>query len=220
MPPARRLAPAVPVLIWGVVLLALGAGLGAWISLGHANEPFAIDVWWSDVLSPARVEPWLTLSYAMNFLGGGWFGVFAVPLGGALVLVLVRRRWAALCFLLASAFSAACVQGAKHVFGRARPQDIIVTTDFGSFPSGHVANAATIAVILAIIFPRVWVMVVGALWVVLMAVSRTHLSAHWLSDTAGGALIGAGAAFIVAAAFVVPLVRERGPRHAGSGVPS
>lgn len=210
----------VPVLIWGLVLLALGASLGAWISLGHANEPFAIDVWWSQLLAPARVEPWLTLSYAMNFLGGGWFGVFAVPLGGTLALVLVKRRWAAMTFLLASAFSAACVQGAKHLFGRARPQDIIVTTDFGSFPSGHVANAATIAVVLAIIFPRVWVMVAGGMWVVLMAISRTHLSAHWLSDTAGGALIGAGAAFVVAAAFALPLLRERASRGAAGHVPS
>jgi undecaprenyl-diphosphatase len=33
--------------------------------------------------------------------------------------------------------------------------------------------------------------------------------AHWLSDTVGGALVGSGMALIVAAAFTVPLLRER-----------
>jgi membrane-associated phospholipid phosphatase len=45
--------------------------------------------------------------------------------------------------------------------------------------------------------------------VVLMMWSRTYLHAHWLSDTVGGALIGAGTALLVAAAFAVPMARER-----------
>ena len=140
----------------------------------------------------------------------------------ALATVL-RRPWGAVFVLAASAGSALVVQVIKGMFGRARPEDMIVVSDHGSFPSGHTANAATIAtiaVVLAIIFPRVWVMVAGGMWVVLMAISRTHLSAHWLSDTAGGALIGAGAAFVVAAAFALPLLRERASRGAAGHVPS
>jgi len=71
-----------------------------------------------------------------------------------------------------------------------------------------IANAATIAVALAIIFPRVWVWIVGAAYVLLMAFSRTYLHAHWLSDTIGGAALGAGVSCIVAAAFAVALARE------------
>ncbi|MBN9188854.1 MAG: phosphatase PAP2 family protein, partial [Microbacterium sp.] len=89
-----------------------------------------------------------------------------------------------------------------------RPENIIVISDFGSFPSGHVANAATIAAVAFVLFPRVWTAVAGAAWVVLMAFSRTYLHAHWLSDTLGGALIGCGAALLVAAAFSGPLLRE------------
>jgi membrane-associated phospholipid phosphatase len=59
-----------------------------------------------------------------------------------------------------------------------------------------------------VIFPRVWVAIVGGAWVLLMAFSRTYLHAHWLSDTFGGALIGAGAALLVAAVFAVPMARE------------
>ena len=63
---------------------------------------------------------------------------------------------------LASAASAVVVQLLKQLFGRARPEDILVHSDFGSFPSGHVANAATIAVALGVIFPIVWVWIAGA----------------------------------------------------------
>ena len=98
----------------------------------------------------------------------------------------------------------------KQTVGRARPEDILVTTDVGSYPSGHVANAATIAVALAIIFPRVWVWIVGAAYVMLMAFSRTYLHAHWLSDTIGGAALGAGVSLILAAAFAALWPASRG----------
>jgi undecaprenyl-diphosphatase len=86
---------------------------------------------------------------------------------------------------------------------------MIVTSDFGSFPSGHVANAATIAVALGVIVPRVWVWVLGAVYTVLMAISRTYLGAHWLSDTIGGLLVGAGVALVLWAVFAARLERER-----------
>lgn len=210
-----------PTLIWGVVLLALGAALGAWIAFGRDNAPVQIDLWWAQLLHPSRNDVSLAVSYFMNFVGGGWFAIFVVPLGGALVLLVLRRWWTAAAFVLASAFSAVCVQVAKHVFGRARPQDIIVTSDFGSFPSGHTANAATIAVLLVVLVPRIWTIVVGVAWVALMAYSRTQLGAHWLTDTTGGALLGAGAALVVVAAFAGLIARERGSiAPAGGGAPS
>jgi undecaprenyl-diphosphatase len=70
---------------------------------------------------------------------------------------------------------------------------MIVFSDHGSFPSGHTANAATVATIAVILFPRVWVAVVGGAWVFAMAFSRTQVHAHWLSDTVGGTLVGVGA---------------------------
>jgi membrane-associated phospholipid phosphatase len=53
------------------------------------------------------------------------------------------------------------VQLLKNLFGRARPEDIMTNLDFGSFPSGHVANAAAMAVVLGLLFPGVWVWVAG-----------------------------------------------------------
>jgi membrane-associated phospholipid phosphatase len=208
----RVSASAIMYLVVGAALVVLSCLLGWWI-FSRGEEPLAIDLWWNSALADSGAVVLLWLSHAMNWLGGGWFGVLVVPLGCALALILSRRPWAAAYFLAAEAVSAAGVQVLKHLFGRVRPEEILVITDFGSFPSGHVANAATIAVAAFVVFPRAWVAVVGVVWVLLMAFSRTYLHAHWLSDTVGGALIGAGAALLVAAAFAVPMARERMPRQ-------
>jgi undecaprenyl-diphosphatase len=203
----RRPPAIVGLLVSGLVLVALSCGLGFWI-LTHGDPPFAIDVWWNAAVAELS-SPFVTgFSRVMNWVGGGWFAALAVPIGGAIVLVMLRRPWAAAYFLAAAAVSAGFVQVLKHLFGRVRPEDIIVVSDYGSYPSGHVANAATLAVAVFVIFPRVWVAVVGAVWILLMAFSRTYLHAHWLSDTVGGALLGAGAALLVAALFAVPMTRE------------
>lgn len=195
-------------LIVGGLLTLASVALGWWI-LSRGVDPFPIDEWWNALVAEWWHPALAGFSRVMNWVGGGWVGVLAVPIGGAVGLVLLRRPWAAAYFLAAEAVSAGFVQVLKHTFGRVRPEDILVVSDYGSYPSGHVANAATIAVAAFVIFPRLWVAVVGAAWVVLMAFSRTYLHAHWLSDTVGGALVGAGAALLVAAAFAVPLTRER-----------
>ena len=199
-------------LVAGVVLVTLACLLGWWV-FSRGDQPFAVDVWWNSLTTAWWNPVLLVFSRVMDWLGGGWFGVLAVPIGGAIALILLRRPWSAAFFLAAEAVSAAGVQVLKHLFGRVRPEDILVVTDYGSFPSGHVANATTLAVAAFVIFPRVWVAVVGAVWVLMMAFSRTYLHAHWLSDTLGGALMGAGAALLVAAVFAVPMAREgRMPR--------
>ncbi|MEV7827993.1 phosphatase PAP2 family protein [Microbacterium enclense] len=184
----------------GVVLIALACALGAWVYF-RGPSPFAVDVWWNQLFAAAPSQPVFVFAIVMDTVGGHLTAVLIVPLLGALALFLSRRRWSAVYFLAASVGSALLVQVVKHTFGRARPEDILILSDYGSFPSGHTANAATIAVVAAVLFPHLWVRIVGVAWVVLMAFSRTYLHAHWLSDTVGGALIGAGAAFVLAAAF-------------------
>ena len=108
------------------------------------------------------------------------------------------------------------VQLLKNLFERPRPADMLVTADLGSFPSGHVANAATMAVVVGLIVRRTWVWIVGVVYAVLMMLSRTYLGAHWLSDTVGGLILGAGAAILVWAPFAYVLHRER---HGTAGFP-
>lgn len=204
----------------GAVLVVLACGLGAWV-FARGNDPFAIDAWWNGVLIDSAGNSVLfTFSLVMNRLGGTWVAIYVIPLAAALALILLRRPWAAAYFLAASIVSAAAVQLLKRSFGRARPEDILITSDYGSFPSGHAANAATIAVVAAVLFARAWVVVIGVAWVVLMAFSRTYLHAHWLSDTLGGAMAGAGVALILAAAFSVLIAKDSGGTPRPRAVPA
>ncbi|GAB3584419.1 hypothetical protein GCM10027406_30740 [Leifsonia lichenia] len=197
---------------WPVISASVAVGLvvvlGVIIAL-RPTEPFAIDLEWMGEIVEHRSPIWLGPALFFNYAGGGIIGSVAIPVLIFLLLLAFRRPWGAYFFAVASLLSVAAVQLLKHTVGRARPTEILVQSDTGSFPSGHTANAATMVVVLAIIFPRVWVWVAGAAWAVLMAVSRTYLGAHWLSDTIGGLLLGAAIAVIAWAPFALRLVQER-----------
>lgn len=210
---AQRLGRRAP-FVGGAAAVLAAALLGLVITARSGGLPFEVDEEWAEDLLDLRGPMGDLFAYFMNTLGGGIVGVFVVPIVTAAVLLMLRRPWAALYFVVASVASAGVVQLLKNLFGRARPEDMIVTSDFGSFPSGHVANAATIAVVLGVIVPRVWMWVLGAAYVAVMAVSRTYLGAHWLSDTVGGLLVGAGVALVLWAVFAAPLERERLARMA------
>lgn len=195
-------------LLAGAILLALACALGAWI-FARGNAPFAVDAWWNETLRDAAGPTLLTLSRVLDAVGRAWLSAVAIPVIAAVVLLVRRRPWSAAFVVLAPAASAVVVQVLKLVWGRARPEEVLVTTDVGSFPSGHVTYAAALAAVAVILVRWYPIAVVGGVWVLLMALSRTVLHAHWLTDTLGGALTGAATALLIAAAFARPLARER-----------
>lgn len=203
-PPSRR-----AYVLAGVVALTLTVALGALVAV---RERVGLDESWMTTVLSWRDPLGESLSRVFDFLGGGWFAIFAVPLGVAAAFVLARRPWHALSFLLASAVSAGICQVLKAAFGRARPEQILLPLDNGSFPSGHATNAAVIAVLLGLLFRRAWVWVLGMLYLVVMAFTRTYLGAHWVTDTVGGALLGAGVALLVWCLLLPKLRQEPSPR--------
>lgn len=182
-----------------LLIAALLLGVLVVVLPGEATNGF--DVAWNRLMAEVR-QPWmLTLALVLNRIGGGWMAILLVP-GLIVVVLLLMRRWQAAVYTAAAFLvSAALVQLIKEIFGRARPDDMLVASDFGSFPSGHTANAATIAVVLWLVFPRRGVAIIGVIWTVAMALSRTVLSVHWITDTGGGMLVGTSAALLVGAAF-------------------
>ena len=216
-PTARRVSRRWPFISGGV---AVGVALLLGLIVSLRSGPYEFDAEWLEEVVEHRSPLWDVPALLMSFLGGGWFGVFLVPIGVAVALLIARKPWSAFYFVLASALSAGVVQLLKSLFARARPQEILVAADFGSFPSGHVANAATISVALAIMLQRRWVWFAGAAWTVLMILSRTYLGAHWLSDTVGGLLLGGAVAVLVWAPFALRLQKEWSPPAAPDSVSS
>lgn len=200
-------------IISALAAVLLAVALGAVVLLREQGRPFGFDAEWMEEIVEHRAPFWEAPSLVMNFLGGGFFATLVVPILTIIALALWRRRWAVLYYAIATALSAGLVQLLKGIIGRPRPEDILVTADFGSFPSGHSANAATIAVTLGIIFARTWVWIAGAVYTVLMMLSRTYLGAHWISDTIGGLLLGAAVGVIVWAPFAYKLHAENRERH-------
>ena len=203
---ARRVHHRWP-LITGLGALALGILLGLALAL-RGNGALELDAEWMEEVLEHRSALWDVPAFVMNVVGGTLFTTLATT---ALVIALAvaKRGWTALYVAVAMILTNIVVQLLKAVLSRARPEEILVSIESGSFPSGHVANAAALAAVLAIITWRWWVVVAGAAYVVLMALSRTYLGAHWVSDTVGGLLIGAGIAVIVWAPLVERVLSER-----------
>ena len=83
----------------------------------------------------------------------------------------------------------------KELVGRERPRKDLGSTSFGngqSFPSGEVTQAFAIASVVSAHSQRKWVK--GLAWTLAGATAwqRMEMDAHWASDVAAGALLGAG----------------------------
>ncbi len=197
----------------GVGALLLVVLLAAVIFYREVNKPFGFEVEWMGELVEARAPVWTIPALVFNWVGGGISSIVFVPLTIIGGLLIWRRPWAALYYAIAAATSVTLVLIIKNLVGRPRPTQILVAPDYGSFPSGHSANAALIATTLGIVFWRVWIWVTGAVYTILMMLSRTYLGAHWISDTVGGMLVGVGVAVIIWAPFALRLYRERRLPH-------
>ena len=147
-----------------------------------------------------------------------WKGVFLIALSLALVCFRKTRR-AGLCALFALGLGALLTNLLlKPCVARPRPYDFDMTlrqwwefagasaeSDY-SFPSGHMTAACAFATGFILTKGKKW-LPAGALYALLIGVSRNYLMVHYPTDVLGGLVVGVAAGVI--AFFVVRAVYRR-----------
>lgn len=194
-------------LVAALVLLGISGALGV---LANEYAIFDGDVTvnrWARELGPSfRFVAW-----PLNELDL----LFAVVLTIAASVLLIRRGDAeALGVALAVTAMRPLVSVVKQTVDRPRPQGDFPVLDIvgdPSFPSGHVAGAATVLGIWLIFAHRLvppvwdpWVRIGSVAGIVLMALARMWAGVHWFSDTYG-AVVWVAALFALALAARRPL---------------
>jgi undecaprenyl-diphosphatase len=183
------------ILILWITLLGFGALFVLWwgdvegVRLTH-NAPWVIAH--SDAIR--YLTDWGTYPFYFLFLGILFIGWYKSQLE---LKILTAGYWFA---QLLGAMT--IVRVLKMSLGRARPGvcDIACSdgtwigstwnSAFHSFPSGHMADAMISAIFTALLFKRVWAVVLIFAWAVTMGLTRVALAVHYPSDVLAGALIG------------------------------
>jgi membrane-associated phospholipid phosphatase len=193
----RLLLSGAAISLIGYTVLALLAAEHVLIALDYGTRTWVAVLRYEFLNLPMRV---------LTSLGDG-VGLVPLVAVGFLLLWRVSRPWAvALPFLMAGAGALQYV--AKWAANRQRPDD----TPWG-FPSGHVLSLVVFFGLIVWLIAtasrrrRVWRIVaasVCALAVASVAFSRLYLDKHWLSDVAGGLMVGM--AYLLLAIWVVEVV--------------
>jgi len=159
-----------------------------------------IDDWFRQRMLDLHWQPAVVVFEGISLLGAT---VISWSLRVAAVLVmLIRHRYLQLAaFAGAVVTSELCIGTLKGLVARPRPPGSLVSASQASYPSGHAIAITVTAVglVVALLPPgrRRLRWEIGATVICFFAaLSRTYLSAHWLTDVIGGALIGGGLALL------------------------
>lgn len=183
----------------GLAFVALGVVLCVVIGLDPADPVVqGVDDGFLRWVVDHRTSRWTDAAELISALGAP---TVTVPLRLAVTAGLVwHRRWLQVgAWVGAIVSSELCIGPLKALLDRPRPPAPLIETNSASFPSGHAIAASVTAIgLVVVLHPPVrkrarWTLV-AALVAIAVALSRTVLSAHWLTDVIGGALLGVGLA--------------------------
>lgn len=152
----------------------------------------AFDARWSQRLRMAQSEKvWFQLAAFLAHSGDSWFW----GIGALIIWLSTQGEWRAKAALIAAGIVglAVVVMVIKFTVRRRRPPGewgaIYRNTDPHSFPSGHAARAAMLAV-MAIGLGPAWFGWIVAIWAPLVSLARVATGMHYLSDVLAGIIIG------------------------------
>lgn len=181
--------------------------LAGFVNSAAGGGPFGFDQGWHDLLAVHRSGVLEAGAKALNLVGGTLVMTVITAIV-AMALAVGRQFRAAVSIATAVAAASGLSTLIKVTVDRPRPVDGIVAAATDSFPSGHTTTAAALTIAILIAFPRSWAWALAAVWVPLMAASRTYLLVHWLSDVAAGALLGGCVAVLVSGLVRAVTARE------------
>jgi undecaprenyl-diphosphatase len=179
----------------GIASLALAAVLIAVVALTPSSLRPA-DHQWLRWMLDVRTASGVFTAKVLNVVAGGT--VMWVVRAAIAAALAIWRRWRALAvFALAEMCAELCIGPVKALADRPRPAGSLVAVTGQSMPSGHALIAAVTTVALALILTqpgrsRRLAIAAAAAWSILVALSRTYLSAHWLTDVLASLLLGTG----------------------------
>lgn len=182
------------------MVAAVGCGLGfvaLTVAVASHPAPFAVDLDARQTAGELQVT-WATAIMRTVSVVGSFPGVVTIlALVAGAILVLRREARLGLWLAVEVAGAVAMYQGLKAILDRPRPMGGLVETTGSAFPSGHatqgIAFFGLLAVVLLAVAPgRARVPAAAAAVVVglLSGLSRVYLGVHWLTDVAGGFLLG------------------------------
>jgi undecaprenyl-diphosphatase len=130
--------------------------------------------------------------------GDSWFILLAL----LAVWLFTRGHWHQMTALMAVAAVglAIIVLIVKFLIRRKRPEGdwgaIYRNTDPHSFPSGHAARTAMLALI-ALLMGPLWLGITLLIWAPLVSLARVWMGVHYVSDVVAGIILGVIAALVV-----------------------
>ena len=207
MTPHRRraalAAAAVIALVWvsAIALRPLGPKI---------NDP--LDLAWFGLVQQIRFPALTSVSLVIDTVGKAPIDHVVVALA-ALGLLCSGRLRSGVLLMVAASVDGIQVQAVKAIADRLRPEHPLIATGNASYPSGHTAIAALVAVGIALALRKRWVWVCSASAVVLVAFSRTVLNVHWISDVVAGGALGGATMLLVWSLAPLALADRPGWRH-------
>jgi len=178
---------------------------------------FAIITWIQSFISGKMTS----IMEVFTFIGSAK-GVISVAVITVIIMMVNKKWWETLFFIIAVAGSHLFNDLLKWVFHRARPQIHPLITETGySFPSGHSMSSIVIygmlMFFLVLFFQKRWakraVIILLSLLILFIGISRIYLGVHYPSDVIAG--FSAGGVWLVVCLIFLKLIVEKRAKNRG-----